>query len=421
MTIETTMLLVLARTTLGLSAAITLVLLMRPLLRRWFGAQAAYALWAMVPLVAVAMLMPAPSTALQFEIGAMPAIATPGAASAGAAALPARLVPGLLIVHLTGLLLMIAWMAAGQRRFVRRLGGLTALGDGVWQSERSDVGPSLVGVWRPRIVVPADFDLRYRADERALILAHERAHRRHGDPAFNALLTALLCLQWFNPLVHLAAGRYRRDQELTCDARVLRRFPAERRRYAEAMLKTQQLDLTLPLGCTWQSPHPLEERIVMLQHALPGRLRRSLGSAAVAALILTTAGAAWAVQSAAIEPTYARLTPPAYPAAMDGVLPEGTVYLKVYIGVDGVPQRVDRQRVVPATLPASVEAALVESAIAAARTWTFNPAQRDGKAIAGEAIVPIRFSATEEPASAPGTPADKAPAGALDEITVRHP
>ena len=74
--------------------------------------------------------------------------------------------------------------------------------------------------------VPADFAARYSADEQDLIIAHERQHAARHDPAANALLALLQCAFWFNPLMHLAASRFRFDQELACDAAVMARHGA---------------------------------------------------------------------------------------------------------------------------------------------------------------------------------------------------
>ena len=100
------------------------------------------------------------------------------------------------------------------------------------------VGPALVGVLRPRLVLPADFETRFDAQERALILAHEEVHRVSGHTVVNALVEVARCASWFNPLVHLAATRLRADQELACDAAVIAAHPSERRAYAQALLKS---------------------------------------------------------------------------------------------------------------------------------------------------------------------------------------
>src|SRR5690606_32010864 len=55
------------------------------------------------------------------------------------------------------------------------------------------VGPALVGVLRPRLVLPADFVTRFDAEERALILAHEDMHRVSGHTLVNALVEVTRC------------------------------------------------------------------------------------------------------------------------------------------------------------------------------------------------------------------------------------
>jgi hypothetical protein len=111
-------------------------------------------------------------------------------------------------------------------------------------------------VARAASCLPEDFRERYTRGEQRLVLAHEIAHLRRGDIHAQATATALRCLLWFNPLVHYAAGLFRFDQELACDATVLERFPRGRGRYGSAMLKTQLAGFGLPVGCHWRSSHP---------------------------------------------------------------------------------------------------------------------------------------------------------------------
>ncbi|NEK70586.1 MAG: energy transducer TonB, partial [Xanthomonas perforans] len=144
----------------------------------------------------------------------------------------------LMATWLVGAVAMTVALWWRQRRFVRSLGALHALKGEVWAATH-DVGlPVSLGLWRPRIVLPMDFDTRYSAAERTLILTHERLHLRRGDLYANLLAALLLCIGWWNPLMHLAWRAFRLDQELACDAEVLTRYPGKRRSYATAMLKT---------------------------------------------------------------------------------------------------------------------------------------------------------------------------------------
>jgi ankyrin repeat protein len=199
---------------------------------------------------------------------------------------------------------LVALLAVGvqterQRRFVRSLGRLRGEA-GVFHAERPGVGPAVIGALAPKVVLPADFAVRFTPEEQTLIVAHERNHLSTGDAQINALTTALQCLFWFNPLVHLGAARLRIDQEIACDAAVLTRFPVAAHLYGEAMLKTQLAPCAPPLGCHWPASAntQLKERFVMLKQHRQGRARRLIGGCAVAALSLGVGFAVWAAQPA---------------------------------------------------------------------------------------------------------------------------
>lgn len=300
----------LLRATLASSLAILAVLALRPLWRRWLGAGSVLWLWLLLPAALLATSLPRPTvvtdaapveaTVLVLEPAVTP-VADRGdevaqAATAAPSALPPRTTDWLFPVWLAGALALVAWLADQQRGFLRRLGPLRRRDDGSYQASSRRIGPAVVGALRPRIVLPADFEQRYDPQQRALVLAHERVHLRRGDLQVNLLMCALRCVFWFNPLAHVAAARLRVDQELACDAVVLRHHPESGRAYATALLNTQLADLGLPVGCYWQSSQSLKWRIAMLKRPLPGSARLLLG--ACIALLASSAAAVslWQVQ-----------------------------------------------------------------------------------------------------------------------------
>ena len=175
--------------TVATSVSVLVVCLLRAPLRRVAGAQAAYWLWLMVPSSAAAALLPAPSESWVLATIALPARLM---ALAGRSAPADYAVIGLL-VWAAGASLMLVFAVHRQRTFERSLGRLTSLPNGAYQSA-SVAEPMLVGAWRPRVVLPADFEMRYTPEERALVLAHERAHLRRGDALANAVASGCLCL-----------------------------------------------------------------------------------------------------------------------------------------------------------------------------------------------------------------------------------
>jgi hypothetical protein len=146
--------------------------------------------------------------------------------------------------------------------------------------------------------LPVDFESRYTRLERLLVFSHERSHLRRGDALWNAFVALMRCLFWFNPLVHLASTCFRVDQELACDAAVLEDFPRSRRTYANAMLKTQMVDVALPVGCNWQSVCHLKERLEMVKNAVPSHTRRTYGRVCVVVASLVVGFSVWAAQTA---------------------------------------------------------------------------------------------------------------------------
>ncbi len=96
--------------------------------------------------------------------------------------------------------------------------------------------PVLVGVFRPKIILPQGFDPD--GPEGAPVLSHERAHKRRRDNLWRLVAILLCCVHWFNPLAWLMLRLFFRDMELSCDERALRgQDPAARVRYAETLLQ----------------------------------------------------------------------------------------------------------------------------------------------------------------------------------------
>jgi hypothetical protein len=205
---------------------------------------------------------------------------------------------GALVIWATGAVIMFTLLLRRQRSFVQSLGRMTSDADGVRRSG-AIVAPMLVGAWRPQVVVPVDFEIRYGEEERQLVLAHERAHLVRRDILVNVFAAIWLCLFWFNPLMYWAMGRLRLDQELACDALVLARSKTAPRRYADALLNTQlatESEWHMPIGCHWQSSHPLKERVAMLKRPLPGLSRQILGITLALAVTISGGYTAWAAQ-----------------------------------------------------------------------------------------------------------------------------
>ncbi len=238
------------------AATIVVVGLARLPIRTLIGPSAAYNLWLVPPLAAVAtpilVLIGHANSPIPVLLPLPLAILTP--------------------VWLLGVLALAGVFAIAQARFMGEV-------------RAGRAGPAVIGLIAPRIVLPAE-DSGYTPQERELIRAHEREHVARKDPRAAALVAICQCLCWFNPLVHLAAYLLRLDQELACDAAVIRSRPGARTLYGQTLLKTQLAATPLPFGCYWPARglHPLEVRIGLLKRP-KGSTVRSEGAAVVSATV----------------------------------------------------------------------------------------------------------------------------------------
>ncbi|MBN5144332.1 TonB family protein [Stenotrophomonas maltophilia] len=393
---------------LWLAVGVVVLAVLRPLLVRLGGAALAYRSWWLLPLLGASLLLPLPQVALLEHMPTLPLKVVPGAVEGMAGqSLPWA---GLLLLAWTlGAVLCLLRDLRAQRRFERGMGQLCARADGSWQASADPGLPALVGLWRPRIVVGPDFDQQFTAQEQGLILQHERSHRRNGDHWANGALLMARAVFWFHPLLPWAARRFLRDQELACDARTIAPQPALRGLYASTLLKAQLVHPVAPAVCHWRSQPVLKERIAMLKQSKRKALPWVSGQVLVVGLCLGMGAVAWASQGGAtgvpsisVEPfehaeedaakagldrpiQVDKMPPPSYPKSAIEQRQVGVVNLRVDVDAKGHPTDV---QVLSATNPGVFDAV----SIAAARSWTYRPAMKNGKPVAGAVKIPITYA-----------------------------
>ncbi len=189
------------------------------------------------PLVPVAAVGPAESSAPDKTIAPENGVATPVTDSAGhisaIAALLLRFLPYLWLAGAAALLLRTLASYALMLHRLRR--GRTLQTPGrvpVYESSRIAT-PLLVGVLRPAVYLPAGFN------NPALALRHELTHLRRGDIWLKWLIQLTVCVHWFNPLAWLTRRELNRLCELACDISSIRELDeADRRKYGAMLLDT---------------------------------------------------------------------------------------------------------------------------------------------------------------------------------------
>ena len=101
--------------------------------------------------------------------------------------------------------------------------------------------PMLTGLIKPLLLLPSNFSTIYNQEQQELIVAHEICHFDRNDIYWNLIAFLFIALFWFHPLVWLAYIKFRRDQELSCDQTTLARKQLDSRiNYSRALLITAQ-------------------------------------------------------------------------------------------------------------------------------------------------------------------------------------
>ena len=245
---------------------IALVLVLRRPVARFFGPQAAYALWLLPflrllvpPIELPAWLAPKPvathgeTADIAFVIMGDP-VALPVYAATETA------------MDWTALMIAV-WLGGAAMFLARRFALYFRMRDAllvnavpVGKAGRIRLvettaanSPVAFGVIDKVIALPPGFMARHDRTGRDLALAHELAHHRGHDLMANFAAQPLFALHWFNPLGWYGWSAMRRDQEAACDARVVANCARELRgTYASVIASFAagpHVALAAPMAC----------------------------------------------------------------------------------------------------------------------------------------------------------------------------
>ena len=157
--------------------------------------------------------------------------------------------------------------------------------------------PVTIGALRSIVLLPVSAVTLLGPDELEVVLAHELAHVRRADFAWNLVQTLIETLFFFHPGVWWVSGQVRHERELCCDDLALRVCPNPVV-YASALFhleeqRSRNMSLAMALD-GHQSPQTLRMRIArILGESMPLNANRTLrpfsaaaGLAAVVVLLI---------------------------------------------------------------------------------------------------------------------------------------
>jgi beta-lactamase regulating signal transducer with metallopeptidase domain len=155
--------------------------------------------------------------------------------------------------------------------------------------------PTVIGVLRPMILLPATLTTGLSTEELSAILSHELAHIRRYDLWMNLLQRVIESLLFFHPVIWILSRRVSAEREICCDDLVVR-SGHQPMNYAGALLRMAELcagispPKSLALAATSGGLTLLEHRVMRLIHQ-PHSSRLHLtrhGIALIAIVFLTS-------------------------------------------------------------------------------------------------------------------------------------
>ncbi len=316
---------------------IALVLVIRRPVAKHFGAQLAYALWALPllrfllpPVVLPANLAPEQPPATEEPLVIVLSEATANASDLAMA--PPPVAP--ISIELFDLLLPFwlggaaIFLALRTRDYLRMRRDLLEEARPVGEAGKVRLvetpavsSPVAFGVSDKVVALPSGFMAHHDIAARDMAIAHELAHHRGHDLVANIAAQPLLALHWFNPLAWWGWRAMRRDQEAACDARVVAgRERSERAAYAQVIAgfaAGPNLALAAPMACPVLGEKSIIHRLRSLTMTEIPSGRKKLGIAAIVTTALValpvTASISYAQEDAPEAP--AAPMPPEAPAA----------------------------------------------------------------------------------------------------------
>ncbi|MEP6881025.1 MAG: M56 family metallopeptidase, partial [Dokdonella sp.] len=121
--------------------------------------------------------------------------------------------------------------------------------------------PTLIGWFKPVILLPVAVVTGFPRHQLELILAHELGHLRRYDHLVNLGQAIVETLLFYHPVVHWISREVRHEREICCDNLVLRLTESEPREYARTLAALENVRQLAPQLAVAASGGMLLERV----------------------------------------------------------------------------------------------------------------------------------------------------------------
>ncbi len=374
------------KATVILGAAWTAALLLR---RASAGVRHLIWVMAMVTVAALPVMLEIPQSA----IPAAARIVVPGIGSSNQVA---HRLPWLLILWAAGASVVSFRLLAGILA-AARIERSAKMAGGILYSDRA-AAPMTWGFLRPVVILPS-YAAEWSAEERALVLRHERAHIDRHDWLWQMLASVLTAIFWFHPLMWLASLQLRREAESAVDDCVLANgaapsdYAGRLLDVARRLTDTREKAAVIPMIARGE----LETRVrSILDPSRPragaGLLVRCAIALGAVALILPIAvtrqrvyaqGPVYKVGKDVSAPRVLYKEEPQYTQEAKDAKIAGTVVVHAEIATDGTAQNI--------SVSSSLDPGLDANAITAVSHWRFQPGMKEGRAVTVAVTIEVNF------------------------------
>ena len=245
-------------------------------------------------------------------------------------------------------------------------------------------GPVLSGIFKPTLLIPANFHSHFSSRQQQLMIDHELVHFHRGDNLYNLFALLFVAVFWFNPLTWLAYRAFRRSQELACDAVVLKQSTIEDKiSYSKALVQCAERSLhSFSIYSPYGEKNTMFKRIKNIQS--PAKIKPALIGLSIALSSTLLAGVALANlaetahsvgKPSMLKPDATPVTriEPKYPLEAAQNNQEGSVILQFDITKDGSTDNIQ----VTESFPKQV---FDKTSITALKQWTYKPRIHGGRA-----------------------------------------
>ncbi len=139
------------------------------------------------------------------------------------------------------------------------------------------LGPAVIGLVRPTILLPALIVQGKSVDQITPLLAHELVHIRRGDLWWAVLQVMSRCIFWFHPAVRWADSQLSQEAERCCDEETIRSLNLSPVAYARCLLEVLEQKHRLHVAPALPGVRPVDitkDRLERVMKTRKSRYRR---------------------------------------------------------------------------------------------------------------------------------------------------